>query len=146
MSTDYICSPKHSPSWHHSQKAPGPSGWKVQGDQPLSYADPDFGEVDLLLTNVTGQVASGFGEGRDRLQVGLGEITLHASQLLQARNLSFKPKVTPFPFFFFFSLFVPSGLWKHELHCFTATSLNSIWEINSLLKNSQDLDCHQETH
>lgn len=45
-----------------------------------------------------------------------------------------------------FFLFVPSGLWKHALYCCTATSLNSIWEINGLLKNRQDLDCHQETH
>lgn len=46
----------------------------------------------------------------------------------------------------FFSLFVPSGLWKHAFYCYTATSLNSIWKINGLLKNRQDLDCHQETH
>lgn len=71
------------------------------GDQPLSYADPDFGGVDLLLINVTGKVASGFGEGRGRLQVGFGVITLHAPYPLQARKLSFKNNVTPFHFFFF---------------------------------------------
>jgi len=113
------------------------------GDQPLSYADPGFGGMDLLLTNVRGKVASRFGEGKGRLQVRFGEITLCAPHPLEARKLSFKHNVTPFHFFFFF---VPSGLWKHALYCYTATSLNSIWEINGLLKNRQNLDCHQETH
>lgn len=110
----------------------------TEGDQPLSYAE--FGGVDLLLTNVTGKVASGFGEGR--LQVGFGEITLYA--LIPSKPGSCLPKTTSLPFTFF--LFVPSGLWKHALYCYTATSLNSIWEINGLLRNRQDLDCHQETH
>lgn len=52
-------------------------------------------------------------------------------------------KTMSLPFTFFV---VPSELWKHALYCYTATSLNSIWEINGLLKNRQDLDCHQETH
>lgn len=100
--------------------------------------------MDLLL-NVTLKVASGCGGGRDRFQVGFGEITLHAPQPLLARNLSFRNNVSVPPFHFFF-LFVPSGFWKHAFYCYTATSLNSIWKINGLLKNRQDLDCHQETH
>lgn len=55
-------------------------------------------------------------------------------------------ETTSLPFTLFFFLFVPSGLWKHAFYCYTATCLNSIWKINGLLKNRQDLDCHQETH
>lgn len=80
----------------------------------------------------------------NRFLAGFGEITPHAPQPLQARNLSIRNNVSPFYFVFF--LFVPSGLWKHAFYCYTATSLNSIWKINGLLKNRQDLDCHQETH
>lgn len=69
------------------------------GEQPLSSADPGFGGVDLLLTNVTGQVASGFGEVR--LQVGFGEITLHAPTPSKPGSCLSKTMSLPFTFFFF---------------------------------------------
>lgn len=75
----------------------GYKGWRA----PFLHW-PWFWGVDLLLTNVTCKVASAFGEGRGRLQVGFGEITRHAPHPLQARKLSFKASVTPFHFFFSF--------------------------------------------
>lgn len=144
MSTDSpqlvpTCSPKHSPSW---QKAPGPSEWKsttsVEGDQLLSYTGPDFGRVDLL-TNVTGEVASGFGEEKSRLWGDNPSCPpTPPSQETVSQNQCHS-----------LSLFSFCSLWALEtctLFYYTATSLNSIWKINGLLKNRQDLDCHQETH
>lgn len=100
---------KHSPSWHHSQKASGPRGWEVQGPPALFLCWRWWWRMHLF-TNVTPKVPSGWGEGRDRFQAGFGRITLHAPQPLQARNSSFRNNVSPFHFVFF-----PfSSLWALE--------------------------------